>query len=81
MKRCPCCGCLTIGDWEEVITDICEVCYWQYDEISQRNPEIGIGPNKVSLNQAKENYKKMGAVEEKFIPFVRKPNEDEICLE
>lgn len=78
MKRCPCCGYLTIDDLEEVITDICEVCYWQYDEVSQNNPSKSIGPNNVSLVQARENYKKIGAIEERFIEFVRKPNASEI---
>lgn len=35
MKRCPCCGYLTIDDTNEVIDDICEVCFWQYDEVAQ----------------------------------------------
>ena len=37
MKRCPCCGYLTPDDTDEVITDICDVCFWQYDEVVQ-NP-------------------------------------------
>ncbi|MCQ2535121.1 MAG: glycosyltransferase [Clostridia bacterium] len=61
-----------------MITDICEVCYWQYDEVSQNNPSKSIGPNNVSLVQARENYKKIGAIEERFIEFVRKPNASEI---
>lgn len=77
MRRCPCCGCLTIDDYEEVIIGICEVGYWQYDETSQSNPLISIEPNKVPLIQAKDNYKKFGAVEERFIPYIRKPREDE----
>ena len=27
MKRCPCCGYLTIDDTNELITDICDVCF------------------------------------------------------
>lgn len=54
MKRCPCCGYLTIDDSFEVITDICEVCFWQYDEVSQDHPDISIGPNNVSLITAKK---------------------------
>lgn len=78
MKRCPCCGCLTIDDWSEVITDICEVCFWQYDEVAQENPDMIIGPNKVSLNTAKKNYRLVGAIEERFISMVRLPYEDEL---
>ena len=78
MKRCPCCGYLTIDDFYEVITDICEVCFWQYDEVAQSKPDMSIGPNKVSLNTAKKNYKLFGASEERFINKVRLPYEDEI---
>jgi len=78
MKRCPCCGYLTIDDWSEVITDICEVCFWQYDEVAQEKPDMIIGPNKVSLNTAKKNYRLVGAIEERFISMVRLPHEDEL---
>ena len=40
MKRCPCCGYLTIDDSDNVITDICEVCFWQYDEVAQNVPDV-----------------------------------------
>ena len=47
MKRCPCCGYLTIDDTDEVITDICDVCFWQYDEVAQNMPDEIIGANQV----------------------------------
>ena len=78
MKRCPCCGYLTIDDSFEVITDICEVCFWQYDEVSQDHPDISIGPNNVSLRTAKKNYKLFGAVEKRFKNYVRSPYKDEL---
>ncbi len=78
MKRCPCCGYLTIDDSEEVITDVCDVCFWQYDEAAHREPNRIIGANKVSLNTAKENFKSFGAVEKRFITLVRAPYDDEI---
>lgn len=78
MKRCPCCGCLTMDDSDEMITDICDVCFWQYDEMAQNMPNRIIGANKVSLNAAKKNYKLFGAVEERFMNMVRAPYEDEI---
>lgn len=74
MIRCPCCGYLTI----EEEYDICQVCYWQYDEVRQRYPDEAIGPNKVSLIRAKRNYKEFGASEKRFIGFVRKPADDEM---
>ena len=78
MMRCPCCGYLTIDDKCEVLTDICEVCFWQYDEVSQETPEKIIGANRVSLNMAKENFKSIGAIEERFLGMVRMPCDDEL---
>lgn len=78
MIRCPCCNKLTIDDTTTPITEICDVCYWQYDEVAQRNENSIIGPNNISLNQAKKNYKLFGASEYKFINLVRKPTKEEI---
>lgn len=78
MKRCPCCGYLTIDDTEDIITDICEVCFWQYDEIAQNAPDSIIGANSVSLNVAKKNFVSFGAVEKRFLNMVRLPYEDEV---
>lgn len=78
MRRCPCCGYLTIDDSNEVITDICDVCFWQYDEVAHNEPNRIIGANKVSLNMAKENFKSFGAIEERYLSMVRAPYEDEI---
>ncbi|MBQ7065904.1 MAG: glycosyltransferase [Lachnospiraceae bacterium] len=78
MKRCPCCGYLTIDDSENIITDICDVCFWQYDEVAQNAPDSIIGANNVSLNMAKKNFKLIKAVEERFLDMVRPPHEDEL---
>ena len=72
MIRCPVCNCLTIDDFFEVITDICPVCFWQYDWVSHKHPDISIGPNRVSLNTARENYKLYKACEERFVHLVRR---------
>lgn len=78
MIRCPCCNCLTIDDYMYPIVEICEVCYWQYDEVAQENPDEVIGPNQVSLNEAKINYKKYRASDYRFVGYVRKPKDEEI---
>ena len=65
-------------DTDEVITDICDVCFWQYDEVVQNMPDEIIGANQVSLNTAKKNYKLFGAIKERFINIVRQPYEDEV---
>lgn len=54
--------------------EICPVCFWEDDPVQNIHPNSKSGANKVSLNEAKENYRKFGASEEQFIKYVRKPN-------
>ncbi len=77
--KCPCCGYYSIDSEDEVITDICEICLWQYDWVSHKYPNKIIGPNKISLNQAKSNYKLYGVSKEVYIGknLNRAPKEDE----
>ena len=79
MIKCPCCGFWTIEEKNsEIINEICEVCFWQYDEIAQNNPNKIIGPNKIYLNKAKANFKKFGAIRKRFINSVGKKFEYEL---
>lgn len=73
--QCKCCGYFTLG--EEGSYDICPVCFWEDDEAMYRDPDMTGGANKVSLTEAKENYKNFGACMEEFLPFVREPLEEE----
>lgn len=75
---CPCCGNLTFTKEPGSTHDICPVCYWEDDKLQLRDPEFAGGANRVSLLEARENYKKFGAAEERFLPFVRIPKADEI---
>jgi hypothetical protein len=74
-RKCSCCGYKTID--KEGLYEICEVCYWEDDPIQKDKPDSDNGANSVSLNQAKENFKKYGASEECYIENVRKPRERE----
>ena len=38
--------------------EICPVCGWQDDDIQNDDPDLEGGANEMSLNQAKEAYKK-----------------------
>ncbi|WP_231637337.1 CPCC family cysteine-rich protein [Paenibacillus sp. FJAT-27812] len=75
--QCPCCDFFTFGSKEEAFFEICEVCFWQYDEVAHDKPEINIGANHISLNQAKGNYRDFGAYERKFKDSVREPYKEE----
>ena len=73
----PCCGYNTFISKPVGEYDICSVCYWEDDPFQSKDPNLEGFANRVSLNQAKENYKKFGAVEERLIEFVRSPKGDE----
>ena len=75
--RCPCCGCLTLMDRGEY--DICEVCYWEDDGQDDHNADAVGGPNgRLSLTQARANYRAFGACEESMLVNVRPPRKDEL---
>lgn len=50
--KCSCCGFYTIDSDDEVIVDICEVCFWKYDAVGHEHLEEIIGSNSVLLNDA-----------------------------
>lgn len=52
--KCMCCEKYTIED----VWDTCPICNWQKDEVQEDDPDFWGGANKMSLNQAKEAYKK-----------------------
>ncbi len=82
--RCKCCGYYTLSekplDLEKYpgTFEICPVCDWEDDSQQFLNPDKNFGPNGVSLNEAKANFKKFGAISEEAIGRVRKPKKEEI---
>lgn len=77
-KICLCCGYFTVESDDEVIVEICEVCFWQYDVVAHNKPNTMKGANHVTLNEAKNNYKTFGACEKRFINKVRSPKREEL---
>ena len=75
---CPCCGYYTYKHVPDGSYDICPVCFWEDDPIQLEDPECEGSANRVSLEQARLNYKKFGACEKEMLPHVRKPNYDEM---
>ena len=74
---CPCCGFLTYKEKPGDTYYICPVCVWEDDGWQFLNPESGQRANKVSLLDAKKNFKNYGACEERFVKYVREPLEEE----
>ena len=75
---CPCCGFHTLP--ERGGYDICPVCFWEDDGQDDHDADtVRGGPNySLSLTQARLNYKRLGACEERVLPHVRKPTDAEM---
>jgi hypothetical protein len=76
--RCPCCGYWTLdarGDY-----DICPVCFWEDDGQDDHDADVVRGgPNgRLSLTQARVNFRQFGACEARFIVNVRPPRAEEL---
>ena len=74
--HCPCCNFCTLegrlGGF-----DICPVCYWEDDAVQNDDPDYKGGANGISLGEAQENYKKIGAISSKYCDKVRPPLDEE----
>lgn len=77
--KCPCCGNYTLNvmeGYDVPLFEICKVCGWMYDEVDQEHPDRA-GGNRISFNDAKENYRKFGRVLED-LDFGRLPLDSEL---
>jgi len=74
---CPCCGFLTLNAAPSGTYRICEVCYWEDDGLQFEDPDRTGGANVVSLNRARENFRRVGASEPRFLELVRSPYANE----
>ncbi|WP_116061426.1 CPCC family cysteine-rich protein [Cohnella phaseoli] len=75
--NCPCCGYATLPSEPPGTFDICPVCYWEDDNLQYAQPEREGGANDISLLEARQNFKKFGAMSLEFTDKVRLPFEDE----
>lgn len=70
---CACCGYFTFDEDPCGTFEICPVCFWEDDRIQNEDPTYEGGTNSINLNEAKDNFAKYGAIEERFLKKVRKP--------
>lgn len=75
---CPCCGYLTRSEEKHGTFEICPVCNWEDDDSQFENPSLDGGANRESLLEAKENYKRIGAISQEALKLVRQPLQNEI---
>jgi len=73
---CPCCGHLVFVE-PPGSYDICNVCFWEDDNIQLRWPDYEGGANGPSLIESQQNFAAQGAMEQRFLGLVRPPAEDE----
>jgi hypothetical protein len=70
--QCPCCEYWTLGSRGHYA--ICPVCGWEDDPaVDWHGAGVVSGPNRVSLQQARENYVAFGAVTAEDREHVRGP--------
>ena len=76
--RCPCCRCRTLS--ERGGFDICPVCFWEDDGQDDHDADIARGgPNgDLSLTDARANFLRLGASDERSVTNVRPPQSDEL---
>ena len=78
MELCPCCGFRTLS--ERGAHEICPVCFWEDDSQTDADAdEVYGGPNaRLSLTQARANFREFGAVDKRFRKKVRPPELSEL---
>lgn len=67
-EPCTCCGYRTIE--ETGAYDVCPNCYWEDD--GNQDPAKYSSVNHLTLQEGRDNYKKMGASDPAFIDLVNK---------
>ena len=68
MYKCLCCGLETLPtEPENAVAFICPVCWWENDVFTKSDDEPSDENIGMSLNQARENYKKCGIANPQFI--------------
>lgn len=70
MKKhpCSCCGNFTLPvPKEDAIAYICPVCFWENDVFDPDENAPNDENRGMTLAQARENYRKFGAVREEFV--------------
>ena len=78
--ECPCCRFQTLPRQPPGTFELCPVCFWEDDNVQYRDPKYRGGANVVSLNEARENFIKFGASEERFIGKTRRPRPEETSI-
>jgi len=74
---CPCCGYLTLPEGQPGSYEVCPICHWMDDPIQFSDAEYVSDTNHISLRQARENFREIGAVSEDLVGETREPEPGE----
>jgi hypothetical protein len=74
---CPCCGYQTLREPPPGTFETCPVCRWEDDNIQFEDPTYEGGANRVSLRQARKNFRRHGVSDKRRRHSARPPNLDE----
>jgi hypothetical protein len=74
---CPCCGYLTLDEPPTGTYTICKVCFWEDDNVQFHDPDLPGGANEVSLNEARQNFRRHSVSETRFRAYVPPPLPEE----
>ncbi|PSQ37584.1 hypothetical protein BRD08_02330 [Halobacteriales archaeon SW_10_66_29] len=70
---CPCCGYLTLPEGQPGSYEVCPVCHWMDDPIQFSDVEYVSDTNHISLQEARENFREIGAASEDVVDDTRDP--------
>ena len=68
---CRCCGCLTLPERPPGTFNICPVCWWEDDSPEDYHRNRRPGPNRVTLEEAQDNYRVLGVSDPAYSARVR----------
>jgi hypothetical protein len=70
---CHCCGFWTLSDPQSGSYEICPVCFWEDDPVQNEDPGYAGGANQLCLLDARLNFVRFGAFDERAVGHVRPP--------
>jgi len=73
----PCCKYFSLNE-NPGAYEICPVCFWMDDPLQSRDTNCIRPTNRMSLNEARNNFRLYGAMDKRYIDFVRKPLDYEV---
>lgn len=77
--RCDCCGHYTLlGDADDILWDICPVCFWEND-VKGDDPMEYSGANHMTLQEGRDHYQRYAACDPAMLCHVRKPRNEELA--